>query len=269
VTGIRARRRLRPLVIAGAVVVAALTVWIWASKGPSPDPGEPSGEFAEPSGTPRSYPWHTDIVAATFWVGEVLDPNASDGSQRVSTYDSDWLDRYGGCDGIWREAKCRTEQRHAENDYWPSRTEPKMNPFYLDLPYDDVNDDRGFAWRGQVISWADDPGYADDVDDRSVSLMKTRWVEIRHRDRTCFGQIADAGPGEYHDAGYVFGIDDRRPVNTDFAGAGMDVSPALNACLDLAGLDELKSRVDWRFVEADDVPEGPWTRLVDADRRVR
>ena len=34
------------------------------------------------------YPWHTDIVATTFWVGEVFDPNASDGSQVISTYDS-------------------------------------------------------------------------------------------------------------------------------------------------------------------------------------
>ena len=29
------------------------------------------------------YPWHTDIVATTFWVGEVFDPNASDGSQVI------------------------------------------------------------------------------------------------------------------------------------------------------------------------------------------
>jgi len=38
--------------------------------------------------TQGKYPWHTDIVATTFWVGEVFDPNAADGSQVISTYDS-------------------------------------------------------------------------------------------------------------------------------------------------------------------------------------
>ena len=46
------------------------------------------------------YPLHTDVVATTFWVGEIFDPQASDGSQVISTYDSHWLAHYGGCDGI-------------------------------------------------------------------------------------------------------------------------------------------------------------------------
>ncbi|RLV55681.1 hypothetical protein D9V41_09445 [Aeromicrobium phragmitis] len=229
----------------------------------------PPGTFASPSPLPRTYPWHTDILAATFWVGEVLDPDAPDGSQRVSTYDSRWMERYGGCDGVWIDQQCQTEQRYEEDGWWPRHVEPRMNPFYLDLPFDDVNDDSAFAMRGDVIPWAVDPGYAEHVGDRSFSLMKNRWVQLRHSGRTCYGQIADAGPGVYDDAGYVFGIDDRRPVSRAFRGAGLDVSPALNGCLDLAGLDQLISRVDWRFVEAEDVPDGPWTRIVDDDPWVR
>lgn len=266
---VRTGRNLGATAVAGAAVVALALLCAPAPKDPTSGIGTPTGTFAEPSELPRTYPWHTDIVAATFWVGEILDPDAWDGSQRISAYDSDWIGSYGGCDGVWVDGECETEPRHPENDYWPSETEPQMNPFYLDLPYDDVNNDRGFAWRGEVIPWADDPDYAEQVRDRSVSLMKTRWVEIRHEDRTCFGQIADAGPGEYDDAGYVFGIDDARPASKTFNGAGMDVSPALNACLDLAGLNRLESRVDWRFVEADQVPDGPWSRLVDTDPRVR
>ena len=262
----------RRMVAASAAAAVLFGLALTCSPPALPEaPGTPAppGRFAPHGELPRTYPWHTDILAATFWVGEVLDPLASDGSQRVSTYDSQWIERYGGCDGRWVGRECRTEQRYAEDGYWPRSMEPEMNPFYLDLPYDDVNDDLGFAWRGEVVPWARDPGYAPHVDDRTFSLMKNRWVEIRHGDRTCFGQIADAGPANYHDTAYVFGTDDARPATTEFRGAGMDVSPALNACLHLAGLDMLQSRVDWRFAEAGDVPDGPWARLVDDDPRVR
>lgn len=208
------------------------------------------------------YPWHTGIIATTFWVGEVFDASASDGSQRISTYDSDWLGSYGGCDGIQVGEECRTETRTAEDDWFPSAMTPLENPFYLDLPFDDVNDDEGFATRGQVIPWALDPAYAPLVDDPSASLMKNRWVVLRKDGRVCYGQIQDAGPGEYRDAAYVFGSDDRRPANARYNGAGLDVSPALNGCLGFADLNGDGDRVDWAFVDDADVPAGPWTRIV-------
>ena len=230
-----------------AVVVAVALPACAAMSGPRPDTG---------------YPWHTDIVATTFWVGEVFDPGAPDGSQRVSTYDSDWLGSYGGCDGIEADGGCRTEPRTAEADYFPTRMTPRENPFYLDLPFDDLNDETGFATRGEVVPWAADPLYASAVDDPDISLMKNRWVVLHRDGRVCYGQIQDAGPGEYRDAAYVFGDDDRRPTNTRFNGAGLDVSPALNGCLGFADLDGDGDRVDWAFVDDGDVPPGPWTKLV-------
>ncbi|MFF7682896.1 hypothetical protein ACFZA2_09035 [Microbacterium sp. NPDC007973] len=208
------------------------------------------------------YPWHTGIVSTTFWVGEVFDPQASDGSQRISTYDSDWLASYGGCDGVVDGDDCRTETRTAGNGYFPTRMTPRQNPFYLDLPFDDVNDDEGFAMRGQVIPWADRSPYAAVVDDRRASLMKNRWVVLRKGDRLCYGQIQDAGPGEYRDSAYVFGSEDRRPANERYNGAGLDVSPALNGCLGYAELDGDGDRVDWAFIDDADVPPGPWTTIV-------
>ncbi|MFN3950013.1 hypothetical protein [Microbacterium sp.] len=208
------------------------------------------------------YPWHTGIVATTFWVGEIFDPGAADGSQRFSTYDSRWLDSYGGCDGILDDGGCRTEARTPTNDYFPTSMTPRENPFYLDLPFDDVNDPEGFATRGDVVPWADRAPYATVVDDRSQSLMKNRWVVLHRDGRLCYGQIQDAGPGEYRDAAYVFGDDDRRPANTRYGGAGLDVSPALNGCLGFTDLDGDDDRVDWAFVDDADVPAGPWTRIV-------
>lgn len=201
------------------------------------------------------FPWHTGIVATTFWVGEVFDPSADDGSQVLSTYDD-----YGGCDGIQSDDECRTEPRTAANDYFPTAMTPRHNPFYLDLPFDDLNDPGAFARRASVVPWA--PEFKGKETDTGFSYLKNRWVQLRKGDRTCYGQIEDAGPGQYDDAEYVFGRDDRRPANQEFNGAGMDVSPALNGCLGFAELDGENDAVDWRFVAEQAVPDGPWKKVV-------
>jgi len=238
--------------IAAAGVAGVLVVLVAASVPPG---------ITVPAST-IDHPWHTDIVATTFWVGEVFDPTADDGSQVASTYDSQWMASYGGCDGVVIGGRCETEPRSAADHWFPTSMTPLENPFYLDLPFDDVNDPDAFAQRGRVIPWADEPGYRAVVDDPNASLMKNRWVRLRANGRECFGQVQDAGPGVYDDAAYVFGTDDRRPASTRFNGAGLDVSPALNGCLGFAELDGDGDRVDWQFVEASEVPDGPWRILV-------
>ena len=90
-----------------------------------------------------SGPWHDDIVATNFWVGQVIS-SAPDGSQKVSAYDEHWEEHYGGCDGILVGTLCTFEPRTAANDYFPTQMTPKQNPFYLDLPLVDRNlKDRG------------------------------------------------------------------------------------------------------------------------------
>ena len=173
-------------------------------------------------------PWHTNIMANTFYVGEVNGSGPND-SQEISAYDPNWMANYGGCDGF-RDARgvCQFEYRDAFDGYFPKHMTPKQNPFYLDLP----------------------------VSDRS---LKNRWVELQGPGGTCFGQIEDAGPAVYDDRAYVFGTDDRRPKNPLVENAGMDVSPALNGCLGFSSRD---GRVNWRFVDAGDVPAGPWTLII-------
>jgi hypothetical protein len=256
----RRRTILITALVIGLAILAVLSIVL--STAPRTATGTPT-----PSGSPSppiagAYPWHTRIVSTTFWVGEIFDPNAADGSQVYSTYDSAWMQSYGGCDGVRTANDCRTEARTAANDYFPTQLTPLENPFYLDLPFDDVNDSQAFASREQVVPWAGQAEYAGSTGDGSVSLMKNRWVRIRSNGQTCYGQIQDAGPGQYHDAAYVFGTDDARPANKKFNGAGMDVSPALNGCLRFSDINGEKDTVDWQFVEAADVPQGPWTRIV-------
>ncbi len=242
-------RRIRSTTL--ILVSIALVVSCSNATARSPEPGP-------------AYPMHTGIVATTFWVGEIFDPNASDGSQMYSTYDSQWAAHHGGCDGIVVNGDCTTEARTASNGYFPTAMTPRENPFYLDLPFDDVNDPAAFARRAAVIPWAAEPGYAGRETDESFSYMKNRWVQISKGARTCYGQIQDAGPGQYNDAEYVFGSDDQRPKNTKFNSAGMDVGPALNGCLGFTDLNGADERVAWRFVEFDNVPDGPWRTRVTA-----
>jgi hypothetical protein len=216
----------------------------------------------QPVAAAAKYPLHTGIVATTFWVGEIFDPTASDGSQVISTYDSEWFAHYGGCDGVVVNQVCETEPRTNANGFFPSAMTPLENPFYLDLPFDDVNDEAAFARRATVIPWAGEPGYAGHETDQNFSYMKNRWVQISKNGQTCYGQIEDAGPGQYNDAEYVFGTEDQRPLNTNFNGAGMDVSPALNGCLGFTDVNGENDKVDWRFVDFADVPEGPWRTVV-------
>lgn len=238
-----------------AGLAAVLLVSIAACAGPVSEGGR--GSAAE-----KTYPWHTEIVATTFWVGEVFDPNAADGSQMFSTFDDNWYANYGGCDGVIVDGVCQTEARSAGNNYFPTQTTAKENPFYLDLPFDDVNNQRAAEMRQPTIPWSGEPAYAQGKTDPSFSLMKNRWVQLEHDGRTCYGQIQDAGPGEYDDDTYVFGADDARPKNERYGGAGMDVSPALNSCLGFADINGVEEGVSWRFIDDADVPDGPWTVLV-------
>lgn len=173
----------------------------------------------------------------------------------------------GGCDGVpGVDLACDSEPRVESNGWFPSRVVPLENPFYLDLPFDDVNDEVAFEQRCRVIPWANESQFAGRCGDKSVSFMKNRWVElVGPSKQPCFGQVEDAGPshdGFYHDAEYVFGSNDARPFQREFNNAGLDVSPALNGCLGFADVDGEYDVVSWRFVDGVDVPSGPWLRVV-------
>lgn len=268
-----------------ALRAALLSVAVMFTLVPAASAGAPpSGGFIGPkAATSHDYPWHTNIVATTFWVGELFNSKLSDGSQVCSTYDSKWALHWagfstgtvpkkadgcpgspsGGCDGITgSKGTCKTEARKAP-DFWPTKAKPRENPFYLDLPYDDINDAKAFKARCTDIPWA--AGSSKCKDD-TYSFMKNRWVHlIGASGRDCYGQIEDAGPSHgslYHDAAYVFGSGDKRPAQREYNRAGADVSPALNGCLGFKDLDGDTDKVKWRFVEKVDVPDGPWLKVV-------
>jgi hypothetical protein len=205
------------------------------------------------------YPAHTNITATVFWIGEPLGSGSTE-NNAVSAYDDRWLKHYGGID----------DPRYVRRFPYFPRFAPRENPFYLDVPYDDFLDDgtprpsrmRDVPWAGAESAHI----AAAAAQRKPFSLMKNHWVKISHvrngAIRTCYGQVEDAGPYVYDDAGYVFGGDDSRPRSRRARNAGIDVSPALRDCLGFDGLNNDSNRVTWQFVAQSELPAGPWRRVV-------
>jgi hypothetical protein len=213
--------------------------------------------LAGTGGAATAYPIHRGVTATVFWIGEPVGNGSSD-DNALSAWDDAWLHHYGGVDDPAR--------RSAANGWFPSGFTPKENPFYFDLPYNDFDGHgRPRSDRMQVVPWARD--YEPQLRRAArrgepFSLLKNRWVKLMHRGRGCYAQWEDSGPYVYDDARYVFGAGDRRPRNRLANGAGLDVSPAVRDCLGFDGLNDAESKVDWQFVEARQVPRGPWKRVV-------
>lgn len=187
--------------------------------------------------SPQRYPWRERIVTTTFWIGEKPTP-ANPVPNHISSWDKDWAKNYGGTDNP------DPKRRH---NYHPDDFIPKLNPFYIALPYNDLITTGHKPEAEKIIPW-----FKAEFKGRGISVLKDRWIAIRHKDRTVYAQWQDCGPFRTDHAEYVFG--NARPSPNINKGAGLDVSPAVRDYLGMKDTD----LTDWRFVELDEVPNGPW-----------
>jgi len=183
------------------------------------------------------YAWRSDISTTVFWVGE--EPTEENPMpNQSSSWDEKWAVHYGGYDNPAPSAR---------KGFLPAEFTPKQNPFYIALPYNDLAHNGHKAEAEEIIPW-----FKKEFTSKWKSVCKGRWIAIRKGDRICYAQWEDAGPFTTDDSDYVFG-DARPKANTNDA-AGLDVSPAVRDYLGLDGSDV----TDWKFVEFEDVPLGPW-----------
>jgi hypothetical protein len=250
------------IIIAFLATVAAIGLCVYAYHKPSvivfspapppldnPMPGlhatKTPSTTPPPSGTASSrYPLHRNIAATVFWVGEPQGGGSSE-DNALSAWDDDWQAHYGGYDDPFNR-----------NGHYPAGFAPKENPFYLDFPYNDFDDaGRRKANAFEVVPWAKEKEWGP-----QESMLKNRWVKLIRNNNVCYGQIEDAGPYEYDDHAYVFGTS--APKNTIANSAGLDVSPALRDCLTFDGQNNADNKVDWQWIDAKDVPPGPWKEIV-------
>ncbi|MEI8340415.1 MAG: hypothetical protein WCH43_02635 [Verrucomicrobiota bacterium] len=185
------------------------------------------------------YPWRRQIVTTTFWIGELPTKN-NPVPNRASSWDTKWTENYGGFDNPDRALRC---------DYIPTKFIPRQNPFYVALPYNDLEKKGHKAEAPRVIPWFKEAFQGPDK-----SVCKGRWLAIRFQTRVVYAQWEDAGPFRTDHWEYVFGND--RPKPNLNQGAGLDVSPAVRDYLGMKDTDV----TDWRFVDFSEVPEGPWAR---------
>lgn len=192
----------------------------------------------------RTYPWREQIVTTTFWIGEEPTQNNPVPNHK-SCWDTNWAANYGGTDTPDRK------ERNAAY-YTPTAFEPRQNPFYVALPYNDKTMKGLKPEVATVVPW-----YNETYRNPHSSVCKGRWIAIRYRDRICYAQWEDAGPFRTDHWQYVFGTE--RPKPNLNKGAGLDVSPAVR---DYLGMND-SDVTDWKFVEFEEVPTGPWARYGD------
>lgn len=194
------------------------------------------------------YPWKTFVTCSVFWIGEQPTQNNPVPNCK-SSWDMNWMANFGGYDN---PDPLRRIADHASGEFRPRAFVPKLNPFYVALPYNDLasggTDYKREAQR--VIPWF----HRVRVGGRLQSVCKGRWVQIIRAGRSCYAQWEDCGPWETDDWAFVFG--NKPPKNKNNQSAGIDISPAVRDYLGVTSFD----KVHWRFVEESQVPYGPWKK---------
>ncbi|MEM6822888.1 MAG: hypothetical protein AAF558_13225 [Verrucomicrobiota bacterium] len=190
------------------------------------------------------YPWKKNIVTTYFWIGQ-----GSSGYNSMTNYksawDGSWTKNYGGEDC----PKKRFSGEYQGKVSLPKTFAPTLNPFYVALPYNDIKYPKTSK---KYVPWWDHEKWRKRP---YGSQCKGRWVMIEYNGKVCFAQWEDVGPFRYDHAKYVFG-DERPKIHSK---AGLDVSPSVRDYLGLTGLN----KTNWRFVEEDEVPYGPWIRYAE------
>jgi hypothetical protein len=196
------------------------------------------------------YPWKTDITATVFWVGEQPTENNPTPNNK-SSWDTEWQKNFGGYDD--------PDPVKRGPNYCPLGFTPKLNPFYIALPYNDCLDYTAHKPEAsKVIPW-----FKSTYSRPGKTVLRGTWVAIRYGNRVCYAQWEDCGPFVTDDFDYVFG--NARPKNTSNKGAGIDVSPAVRDYLGMGS----SGKCDWRFVDLNEIPQGPWRSLGDNNHFVR
>ena len=176
------------------------------------------------------YPWKTCIITTVFTAG------------KSTAWDPQWREHFGGAEQAGAAAR---------RGFRPAAFVPRQNPFYIALPYNDVTGSATKPEGRVVIPW-----FKEAFVDEGKSVCRDRWVAIRNGQtgQICYAQWSDCGPFGSDHWQYVFGPE--RPKPNANQGSGLNISPAVRDYLDLDSTDF----TDWKFVDARNVPNGPWAQ---------
>jgi hypothetical protein len=186
------------------------------------------------------YPWHLKVTVAVFAIG---------GQKRASCWDSAWQEHFGGVDPIDPAARIADQ---STGEFRPKAFVPKLNPFYVALPCNDVAGPA--AHKPEAAKHI--PWFEQSKPKPGKTVLKGRWVQIFNGKFSCYAQWEDAGPGAADEWDYVFSHKPL-PANPDGSTpAGISISPAIRDYLKL----ETGQPCHWRFVNQSSVPYGAWKK---------
>lgn len=205
----------------------------------SPEKQLPRTDNSSPQAAVNVVFSHENIVTTVFWVGESASQDNGGIANSASAWDENWQQHYGGVDLPTNRS-----------GYKPANFSPQENPFYIALPYNDLNNNGSRKYQ------ANDYLKIASVAATKYPWFKNSWIAIKHNNVVAYAQWEDVGPFEEDEALYVFGS--ALPKNRQGQKAGLDVSPAVK---DYLGLSDV-SRTSWGFVPASQVPSGPWKEIV-------
>jgi hypothetical protein len=180
--------------------------------------------------------WRRNVIPTLFWIGSPSN-EANPTPRRSSAWDANWQENFGGID--------HPIERRGD---LPTSFTPRLNPFYVALPYNDLGPDgRHRAEASEVIPW-----FWEEYRGEGISVCKGHWIAIHHQGRVCYAQWEDVGPSQADHWQYVFGKEPPRPNRLN--NSGIEVSPAVRDYLGIGA----GSMVEWRFTEEREIPDGPW-----------
>ena len=184
-------------------------------------------------------PFRKDILTTVFWIGERAKPNSGWSDNLDSAWDRRWKENFGGLDSpVYRKG------------FFPASFQPRQNPFYVALPFNDISNPE-YLDSCPLLQY-----FKSKKASKSKSVCKNRWIEIVFNGKSCYAQWQDVGPIFTNDYKYVFQGNEPRAHEKDMA--GLDISPAVRDFLSI----KTTCRTSWRFVDEEDVPEGPWKMVV-------
>ena len=181
---------------------------------------------------------HQNIVTTYFQAGKP----AGEGDRGISNQSSAWY-------GDWSKHMCGI-------DYEGTRRldQPGCDSlFYAALPCAD------FGEAGPILAHTSQSPWRVPA---QHSAFKNRWLVVQANGRSVYVQWQDVGPLYEDDCRYVFGTARPRQEKTGAIDSALDISPAAFKLLTGGNLSVGEIKTTWQFVEADQVPAGPWRTTV-------
>lgn len=202
---------------------------------PTPAPTSTAPSTIDTASNNPAYLVHKSIPATVFWAGEAAGEDNGFITNVESAWSNDWVKSFGGIDDPLSRL-----------GFLPKGFTPKENVFYFALPFSDYGNNGPKADLSMV------PWLTGKLKN-GQSALKNRWIAVEHNGKTAYAQWEDVGPYHEDDSAYVFGT-----AGPKYKKAGLDLSPATAKYLGMGDT----GKVNWRFVDEAQVPEGEWKKVV-------